>query len=218
MRLLIATRNRHKLQEIRSLVAAPEVTLLDLTSRSDLPDVEEDGDTFVANAIKKAVAMARAARLWALADDSGLEVSSLGGEPGVRSARYAGEPVDYGANNAKLLQALAGHEDRRACFRCVVALADPEGEVRTVEGRCEGRIIESLRGAEGFGYDPLFIPTGYERTFAEMDAETKNRISHRGHALQAAASSWGEMLRAGPGSWREWFQGPGAAALRATPT
>jgi XTP/dITP diphosphohydrolase len=197
MKLVIATRNPHKLAEIRVLFNHPGVELLSVGDFPGIPDVEEDGDTFESNARKKAAAVAAAAGLWAMADDSGLEVDALRGAPGVRSARYAGEPVDYAANNRKLLRELRGAKVRRARFRCVVALAGPDGACRTVEGSCEGMIASAESGHQGFGYDPLFIADGCSHTFAEMDAREKNRISHRSAALQRAWEEWGDFL-AGP--------------------
>ena len=194
MKLLVATRNKHKLEEIHAILAGLDVELHSALDFPEIPDVIEDGDTFEANAIKKAVTLARATGCWALADDSGLEVEALGNAPGVYSARYAGEPVSYSANNAKLLRELAGQTDRRARFRCVMALSDPAGRAETVEGRCEGRIIEALRGVAGFGYDPLFVPEGFEETIAEMPADQKNAISHRGRALAAAQEKWKQLL------------------------
>ena len=190
MRLVVATRNKHKLEEIRAILTGLDVELFSALDFPEIPDVEEDGDTFEANAIKKAVTLARATGGWALADDSGLEVAALGNAPGVYSARYAGEPVSYSANNAKLLRELHGNSDRRACFCCVIALSDPWGRTETVAGRCAGRISDAPRGAAGFGYDPLFVPDGYAQTFAEMPAALKNSISHRGRALQAAKARW----------------------------
>lgn len=194
MRLLIATGNVHKLLEIRQIFAASGLEILGMDSFPDAPEVVEDGETFEANAVKKAVTLAGVTGLWALADDSGLVVDALDGEPGVYSARYAGEPVDYAANNTKLLAELAGKPNRAARFKCAIALASPGGDVRVVEGSCEGRIGESLKGREGFGYDPLFIPDGYDQTFAEMPAEEKNAISHRGRALARAQSEWSDLL------------------------
>ena len=194
MKLLVGTRNQHKLEEIRAILALPGLELVGAEEYGDLPDVVEDGDTFEANAIKKAATLAAETGLWTLADDSGLEVDALDGAPGVYSARYAGEPADYAANNAKLVEALRGRDDRSARFRCVVALCSPGGVSETVDGRCEGHIIEIGRGAEGFGYDPLFVPDGGSLTFAEMAAEDKNRISHRGRALAAAQRRWGAKL------------------------
>lgn len=176
------------------MVRIPSLLLVDLSAFPAVPEVEEDGDTFQANARKKAVETSLRTGCWTLADDSGLEVDALGGAPGVRSARYAGEPVDYAANNAKLLRELGDRSDRRARFRCVIALAEPGGEVRTVEGRCEGSIARAEHGRNGFGYDPLFIPDGYTVTFADMAGEQKNRISHRAAALRAAAGAWHALL------------------------
>ncbi len=201
MILLVASRNPHKIEEIRAIFSLPAVELAGLDDRPDLPAIVEDGQSFQANAVKKAVLTALASRSWTLADDSGLEVDALAGEPGVRSARYAGEPADYAANNAKLLQALAGCEQRAARFRCVVALAGPDGRAQIVEGVCEGRIIHECRGRQGFGYDPLFVPDGYAQTFAEMDATLKNRLSHRARALGRARELWGEMLAQPAPAW-----------------
>lgn len=194
MKLLVASRNRHKLDEIRAILDVPGLVLVGADDVPGLPDVEEDAPTFEGNACKKAQTLARAAGCWALADDSGLEVDALHGAPGVHSARYAGAPGDTPANNAKLLQALAGQANRRARFRCVLALASPAGGVRTVEGRCEGRILDAPRGLNGFGYDPLFVPDGCEQTFAELPAAAKNRISHRARALRRAMAEWSRSL------------------------
>lgn len=194
MKLLIATRNEHKLKEIREIFSADGLELLSVDDFDDLPEVEEDADTFELNAIKKAVTLALAARVWTLADDSGLEVDALGGDPGVYSARYAGEPVDYDANNKKLLRELGETEDRSARFRCVIVLSSPDGKAQYVDGRCEGVIGRDERGTQGFGYDPLFIPEGHNETFAEMDSEAKNRISHRANALAKAKIKWWNIL------------------------
>ena len=200
MKLVIATRNRHKLEEIREIFHLPGLEVVSAFDFPDVPDVVEDGDTFEANAIKKAVALAKATGLWALADDSGLEVDALNGEPGVFSARYAGEPPSYPANNRKLLAALKDAADRRARFRCVIALSNPAGETRVVDGRCEGTIGFEERGEKGFGYDPLFIPDGHKTTFSEMDGAAKHAISHRGRALRRAAEEWGAVLGRGCGA------------------
>lgn len=194
MKLLIATRNPHKLEEMQQMLPASGVEWVSALDFPDVPDVVEDGETLEANAIKKAVTLALATGLYALADDTGLEVDALDGAPGVYSARYAGEPPDYAANNRKLLTELASHTSRSAQFRTVIALSDPSGHAQIVEGVCRGEIAESLSGTAGFGYDPLFIPEGENRTFAEMSADEKNRISHRGRALQAAMEAWGEWL------------------------
>lgn len=196
MKLVLATRNAHKLEEIRSIFDFKGLEVLSAFDFPEIPDVVEDGDTLEINAIKKAVEIATATGYWALADDSGLEVDALDGAPGVYSARYAGEPCcSYEANNAKLLRELAEASDRSAQFRTVIALSDPDGGVQTVAGECPGVIIEELRGANGFGYDPLFVPDGYTETFAELDSEIKNRISHRARALQKAHVAWADALR-----------------------
>ncbi len=197
MNLLVATRNRHKFMEIGAIFHAPGLILEsmdEVSSDLSLPVVEEDGVTFEENAIKKAVALACAAGQWAIADDSGLEVEALNGAPGIYSARYAGEPVDYEANNRKLFDNMAGIENRKACFRCVIALSDPEGSADIAAGRCDGSITESMRGTNGFGYDPVFQPDGYDCTFAEMPSELKNSISHRAVALRLAWKKWSVML------------------------
>ncbi|HMO05074.1 MAG TPA: RdgB/HAM1 family non-canonical purine NTP pyrophosphatase [Kiritimatiellia bacterium] len=196
MRLVIATRNRHKLDEIRAILDQPTLELLSSFDFPGVPDVEETGTTFEENAALKARALATATGLWAMGDDSGLEVDALGGAPGVYSARYAGLPaVDYAANNRKLLAALAGQPDRRARFRTVLALAAPDGRLFTCEGTCPGTIADAPRGEGGFGYDPLFIPDGSTLAFAEMPAAEKNRISHRGRALAAAAIAWKHLFQ-----------------------
>lgn len=195
MTLLIATRNHHKLDEIRQIFALPSLRLIAADELPGLPDdIVEDADTFEGNALKKARELCAASGLWTLADDSGLEVAALDNAPGVFSARYAGEPCDYAANNAKLLRALDGVTDRRARFRCVIALCAPDGRAWTVDGRCEGRIITETRGENGFGYDPLFVPDGSDKTFSELDSAVKNTLSHRGHALRNAADAWRAWL------------------------
>lgn len=184
MKLYVATHNAHKLREISEILAGWEI----------LPDdpegVEEDAEDFRGNALIKVRAIAeKHLGDWCMADDSGLEVAALGGAPGVRSARYAGEPSNTPANNALLLKNLSGVKDRRANFTCAIALVSPSGEELTVEGKCFGRISESPSGAAGFGYDPLFVPDGYTCSFAELSAEEKNAISHRGRALEAAVAA-----------------------------
>ena len=195
MKLVIATRNAHKLEEIRAIFDFQGLEVLSAFDYPEIPDVIEDGDTLEANAIKKAVEIAGATGCWTLADDSGLEVAALGGAPGIYSARYAGAPCSYSDNNDKLLRELAEHSDRSAQFRTVIAFSDPEGNAQTVEGVCPGKIIEELRGTNGFGYDPLFVPEGYTETFAQLSSEVKNRISHRARALQKAHTSWSGLLK-----------------------
>jgi XTP/dITP diphosphohydrolase len=187
-RLVLATHNRHKVEEIASLLSDAPVTLLSLDDLPRVPKVVEDGGTLEENAVKKAVAIADATGIASLADDTGLEVDALDGAPGVRSARYAGTDGDTAANNRKLLADLRDVPEakRSARFRCVVALADPSGGVMTTEGMTAGMILSAPRGVGGFGYDPLFLPDGHARTYAEMSAEEKNAVSHRGKAIKSA--------------------------------
>ena len=184
--LLISSRNAHKITEIRAILGRPGLEILSAADVPDLPDVEEDGDTFADNARKKARELAVATGLWTIADDSGLEVDALGGAPGVHSARYAGRHGDDAANNRLLLERMAGRTDRGAQFHSAVALAAPDGREWLAEGICRGTLLTEGRGTGGFGYDPLFIPEGFDRTFAELGSEVKNRISHRARALAEA--------------------------------
>ena len=184
MHLLLATRNDHKLTEIRAVFAASNLDVLldDLRAFPELPELPETGDTFVANALQKARFVYEHTGIAALADDSGLEVDALGGAPGVYSKRFSPESTDA-ANNRLLLERLAGVTERTARFRCVLALVGPDRE-RTAEGRCEGTIAMAPSGAGGFGYDPLFLPLDAPgRAMAELTMDEKNAISHRGRAL-----------------------------------
>ena len=197
MRLLIATRNRNKFREIEAILGGAGLELLCAADQPGLPEVDETGATFDDNARLKAAALARASGMWTLADDSGLEVAALNNAPGVHSARFAGIPSDDRANNAKLLALMDKIADRRARFRCVIALANPDGEIRTVEGCCEGSLLRTPRGTAGFGYDPLFVPDGLTETFAELQEAVKNRISHRARALAKARREWRGLLAGG---------------------
>jgi len=163
------------------------VRWVDLSEIPPIPDCIEDGDTFQANAAKKALHYAHSSGLWTLADDSGLEVDALGGQPGVWSARFAGEPKSDQRNNEKLIALLAGvpQEKRTARFRCSLALAKDGRILATAEGKIEGLIIDEARGSNGFGYDPHFLIPATGKTTAQLDSEHKNRISHRGQALRA---------------------------------
>jgi len=183
--IVVATANRGKLREIEEILAPLGLSIASLADYPDFPRVKEDGATFEENAVKKAQATAAFTGTVALADDSGLEVDYLGGAPGVHSARFAGDSADDAANNAKLLGLLEGvpWEKRTARFRCVIAVATPEGEVITAEGVAEGYILTAPRGAGGFGYDPLFYFPGYGQTFAELPPAVKNQVSHRARAL-----------------------------------
>ena len=177
MKLYVATHNVHKLREIGEILPGYEIV-------ADDPDVEETAPDFAGNALIKVRAIAaRHPGAWSMADDSGLEVRALGGAPGVRSARYAGEPSNTPANNALLLKNLEGVADRAARFTCTVALVDPEGREHVVTGHCPGHIAHAPSGTAGFGYDPLFIPEGHDASFADLGEDAKNKISHRGRAL-----------------------------------
>lgn len=199
-RVVVATGNAHKLVEIRAILETEGIRL-DLVSMRefDLTEPVEDGDTFEANALIKARACAARTGLPALADDSGLEVDALGGEPGVWSARYAGEPSDDARNNAKLVAALAEvpMDQRTARFVSVAALVVPGGDEVTVRGTMEGHIVEDARGEHGFGYDPHFVSeaAGDGRTTAEMAPEEKDAISHRGAAFRALAPHVRRLVR-----------------------
>jgi XTP/dITP diphosphohydrolase len=183
--ITIASRNPGKTHEFRDLLGA-EFEVGDLCNREELAPVEETGKTFEENAIIKAVAASRHCAGWILGDDSGLEVDSLGGAPGIYSARYAGAGATDRDNIAKLSDELANccHEQRTARFRCVLALAEGRNVLATFTGTVEGRIIDQPRGAGGFGYDPLFLPAGFDQTFAELPAAVKNTVSHRAVACQ----------------------------------
>ena len=183
--LVIATRNRHKTEEIRAILAGLPLTIKDLTDFPNCPEVEEDGDTLEENAYKKAYSAYRSTGLPAIADDTGLEVYYLLGRPGIYSARYAGENATYEDNWKKLIHEMTQvpARKRQARFRCVIALVGPATE-EYFDGRVEGRILLAPRGDRGFGYDPVFEPDGFDRSFAELSAEEKNDISHRGNALK----------------------------------
>ena len=184
--LLLATRNAHKTTEVRAILGA-DWDMIDLLAYTDWPEVEETGVTFAENASLKALAAsARLPDAWVLADDSGLEVDALGGAPGVQSARYAGANANDLRNRVKLVAEIArsgAPEPRTARFHCVIALARGGRVEATFDGAVEGTILERERGLAGFGYDPLFVPSGYEDTFGELPPEVKNSLSHRGRAL-----------------------------------
>lgn len=196
-KLLVATHNTGKVREYRELLAdLPfEVTYLD--AEGVTLEVEESGQTFAENALLKATTYARATGLWTWADDSGLEVDALGGAPGVCSARYAGAGASDADRYRKLLDALTGvpWARRTARFRCVVAVAAPNGVIGTREGTCEGIIAFGPAGSNGFGYDPVFYLPDRGATMAQLSAEVKNEISHRGRAARAAREWLAEMLR-----------------------
>ena len=189
--LLVATRNRGKLEELTSLLADVPMRLVSLDDVGIDDEVEETGDTFEENAVLKATAYTKASGLTTLADDSGLEVDALGGEPGVRSARYAGPDADDEMRVGFLLGKLRDTPTggRQARFRCVIAVAGPYGSVRTFAGACEGVIAGAPRGRNGFGYDPVFVFPETGRTMAELSAEEKAAVSHRGKAARLAAAT-----------------------------
>jgi XTP/dITP diphosphohydrolase len=204
MRLYLASGNAHKVAELQALADAPgprpagggacaRIEVVSAREVGGMPPVAEDTGTFVGNARKKAMALSAIlpADGWALADDSGLCVEALGGAPGVESAYYAGPAGDPAANLAKLVSVMRGlpGAPRGAAFVCVLFVAGPGGVERSFEGRCPGRLAAEPRGRGGFGYDPLFVPEGFEMTLAELPAEVKNRVSHRGRAW-AECAGW----------------------------
>ena len=196
--VILATRNNHKVAELRRILADADlqVELLGTDEFPDLPDVPETGSTFAANALLKARDVAQRTGLVAIADDSGLCVDALNGMPGIFSARWAGT---HGNDRANLELVLAQLRDvpankRTAAFHCAAAVATPEGEERVVEGVLDGVLIDAPRGSNGFGYDPIFIPLGYQETTAEMTAEGKDSISHRGIAFRALAPVLAEVM------------------------
>jgi XTP/dITP diphosphohydrolase len=195
--LIVGTRNAKKREEILEILGDLGLNLRDLTDYPGAPEVVEDGTTFEANARKKAAELARHLGQWVLGEDSGLVVPALGGRPGVYSARYAGKQGDDAANNARLLAELAPlpEQSRAAYYVCTAALADPKGEVQAVtEGRCHGVIVRELRGAGGFGYDPLFLIPEYHRTFGELSARVKHALSHRARALAQLRPALRQLL------------------------
>jgi len=196
-RLLLASANQGKLRELRTILDGLPVELVGLAEAGlgEPPEVEETGDTFLENALLKGRAYAAWSGLAAVADDSGLEVDALGGAPGVRSARYAGQTAGDRANLDKLLAALAGvpRERRTARFRCAAVLVDPAAGEWHAEAAWEGRLLDAPRGSGGFGYDPVFLPDGWELTSAQVDQATKDAASHRGKAFRAlrpAIEAW----------------------------
>ena len=195
-RVVLATRNKHKVEELRRILAPYDISLVSLTDFPDVPDVAETGESFAENATLKAKAVAEATGLTAVADDSGLEVDALNGMPGIFSARWAGKHGDDVANLDLLLAQLSDVPDERrgAAFACAAVAAAPNGRVVVVEERLRGALIRERRGVNGFGYDPVFVPQGERRTTAEMSADDKDAISHRGQAFRALAPLIAELL------------------------
>jgi XTP/dITP diphosphohydrolase len=201
--LLLATRNAHKTREVQNILGS-EFNVCDLLAYPEISEIRESGTSFEENATFKAVTVSKKLPYLLIADDSGLEVDALGGAPGIYSARYAGAGATEEQKIDKLLRELArvGASDqaRRARFRCVVALAINGNLLETFEGIVEGMIADEPRGAGGFGYDPIFIPEGFQQTFGELPAEVKNRISHRAKAIGALADKLRRLeLSYGPG-------------------
>ena len=190
-RLLLATRNAHKAREIQEILG-PEFELRDLTAYPEISEIVESGKSFEENAKLKAIAVSKELPGLIIADDSGLEVETLGGAPGIYSARYAGKNATDKQNVEKLLsevtRADAKIHQRKARFRCVIALARAGKLLDTFNGAVEGTIVDRPRGSHGFGYDPIFVPNGFEQTFAELPAEVKNRVSHRAKTIRALAA------------------------------
>ena len=184
--MILASNNAHKLEEFRAIFADMGIEIIPQSAAGCHFEVDETGETFEENAYLKAIAVTRATGQPAVADDSGLMVDALGGAPGVHSARYATDGHDFAANNRLLLRNLEGVANRRARFRTVISLI-LGGEERLFEGIVEGRITDRETGHEGFGFDPLFVPDGYDRTFAEMTTEEKNAVSHRARAVRKLA-------------------------------
>ena len=184
--IIVATRNRGKIREIKHVLKPLRLKIRSLLDMPGIPAIKENGKTFSENAVRKSQTIAKRLNIKVLADDSGLEVNALGGRPGVRSARYAGANPTTEKLCKKLLKAMSGKKDRRARFLCDIAIAVPGKKPVVVEGICRGRIADKMAGSRGFGYDPVFVPEGYNKTFAQMPMYLKNRISHRGKALKKA--------------------------------
>lgn len=195
MMLVLATSNKNKVREFAKLFENFSIEIKSLADFGPLPPVIEDGETFDANAYKKAHHTAKVLGLPAIADDSGLVVEALNGAPGVHSARYAGEQATDEENVEKLLREMTDVEDRGAYFQCVLSIAVPSGPALTYEGRCEGTITREKRGSSGFGYDPVFLCDTFKKTFAELSMEEKNSVSHRGRALQEMQNEMDKILK-----------------------
>ncbi|MCP4747703.1 MAG: XTP/dITP diphosphatase [Desulfobacteraceae bacterium] len=193
--IILATHNKGKTIEIRELLRNHPVDLRNLDDFGPIPPIEEDGDSFDANAYKKASLTARYLGYPAMADDSGLMVEALNGRPGVHSARYAGENATDAERCKKLLQAMNGHENRNARFECVLSLAVPSGPALTYEGSCRGIITRQVEGESGFGYDPVFFYPPLEKTFARMSLDEKSSVSHRGKALREFSAEFEKVLK-----------------------
>lgn len=195
MKIFLATGNKHKIDEIKAIFKnVKDIEILSIKDGIEIPEVVEDGDTFEANSAKKALEIAKFTGMITIADDSGLCVDALNGEPGVYSARYSGEGATDASNNAKLIKNLQGIENRKAHFVSVITLGKPDGRAYSFRGEVEGEIIDTPRGDTGFGYDPHFYVAEYGKTLAEMP-EMKNVISHRANALKKLEVGLEEILK-----------------------
>ncbi|MCK5404676.1 MAG: XTP/dITP diphosphatase [Desulfobulbaceae bacterium] len=193
--IVLATRNEGKVRELREMLKDFPVDLKSLNDFGPIPEVVEDGATFDDNAYKKASFTAKVLGIPAMADDSGLMVEALGGAPGIKSARYAGEDTTDADNIRKLLSDMEGISDRRAAFECVISIAVPKGPALTYEARCDGEITNEPSGEEGFGYDPVFYYPPLKKTFANLTMEEKNQVSHRGKALKEVAEEFDKIVK-----------------------
>ncbi|MFH0871499.1 MAG: XTP/dITP diphosphatase [bacterium] len=198
--IFIATRNRGKLREISDLLQGEGYLLHSLIDYPHIPSVDEAGETLEENARKKALEVAKATGHITLADDSSLEIEALGGGPGVHSARFLGEKTSDRDRNSRILELMRGYRggERKARFRCVIAIARTDGTCCLVHGECQGNIAEHPRGTGGFGYDPIFYLPSYEKTMAEIEPELKNRVSHRGRAIEKAKEILREITQSDP--------------------
>jgi XTP/dITP diphosphohydrolase len=192
--LVLATTNKNKVKEFQQMVGDFPVEIRSVADFGTIPECIEDGETFDDNAYKKALHTAKILGLPAIADDSGLVVEALDGAPGVYSARYAGENATDEQNCEKLLKKMEGVKNRKAAFKCVLSIAVPSGPALTYEGSCEGTILEEKQGDSGFGYDPLFFFEEFGKSFAECDADEKNRVSHRGKALAEVREEFDKVM------------------------
>ncbi len=203
MKIVLATRNKGKIREFKKLLGESPFEIIGLDSFPEIGKIKEDGKTFQENAIKKACYVAKNTGIPSISDDSGLVVYALGGLPGIYSARFAGEGATDLENNLKLLKEMENVKDRRAEFVCVIAICLPNGKSRIYEGRCKGIITERLMGDKGFGYDPLFYYPPFKKTFAQMEPDEKNRISHRAEAIRKLKSDLPSLV--------EWIRKEGYA-------
>jgi non-canonical purine NTP pyrophosphatase (RdgB/HAM1 family) len=194
IQLLIASNNQHKIKEFKSMLSTLAITVISPDEIGGITEVEETGSTFEENARLKAVTIAERKKLYVFADDSGLEVEALSWRPGIRSARYAGPCASDLDRINKLLTELDSETNRKARFVCVIAISDPKGNAKTFRGEVYGQITHDPRGILNFGYDPIFQPDGYDKTFAELQPEVKNCISHRANAMKKALLELNNIL------------------------